>query len=94
MAYSGGKDSTYTLQVLKQHYGLRVLALTLDNGFVSDSAFSNMRNVTDKLGIDHIIFKPRFDLMKQIFRRASEEDIYSKKHLKGQAQSAPHASAL
>lgn len=81
MAYSGGKDSTYTLQVLKEHYGLRVLALTLDNGFVSDIAFSNMRNVTDKLGIDHIIFKPRFDLMKQIFRRASEEDIYSRKTL-------------
>ena len=81
MAYSGGKDSTYTLQVLKEHYGLRVLAITLDNGFVSDIAFSNMRNVTDKLGIDHIIFKPRFDLMKQIFRRASEEDIYSRKTL-------------
>lgn len=34
MAYSGGKDSTYTLMVLVRHYRLRVLALTFDSGFM------------------------------------------------------------
>lgn len=81
MAYSGGKDSTYTLKVLKERYGLNVLALTIDNGFISEQAFRNMCAVTDNLGVDHMIFKPRFDLMKQIFRRAAEDDIYSKKTL-------------
>jgi tRNA(Ile)-lysidine synthase TilS/MesJ len=81
MAYSGGKDSTYTLQVLKKRYNLRVLALTLDNGFISEGAFRNMCSVTDSLGVDHMIFKPRFDLMKRIFLGAAKEDIYSKKTL-------------
>ena len=30
MAYSGGKDSTYTLWILKKKYDLRILALTFD----------------------------------------------------------------
>lgn len=81
VAFSGGKDSTYTLQVLRERYNLRVLALTIDNGFISERAFRNMCSVTDNLGVDHLIFKPRFDLMKQIFRKAAEEDIYSKKTL-------------
>lgn len=81
VAFSGGKDSTYTLQVLRERYNLRVLALTIDNGFISERAFRNMCSVTDNLGVDHMIFKPRFDLMKQIFRKAAEEDIYSKKTL-------------
>lgn len=81
MAYSGGKDSTYTLMVLKKRYNLRVLALTMDNGFISEGAFRNMCSVTDNLGVDHMIFKPRFDLMKRIFLGAAKEDIYSKKTL-------------
>ena len=81
MAYSGGKDSTYTLKILRDRYDLRVLALTLDNGFVSEQAFRNMCHVTENLGVDHIIFKPRFDLMKKIFRGAAANDIYSKKTL-------------
>lgn len=81
MAYSGGKDSTYTLKVLKERYKLRTLALSVDNGFISEQAFRNMNVVTEKLGVDHIIFRPRFDLMRKIFIKASEEDIYSKKTL-------------
>jgi hypothetical protein len=81
MAYSGGKDSTYTLMVLRRRYGLRVLALTVDNGFVSEKAFCNMRAVVENVGADHLIYKPRFDLMKKIFLRTSEEDIYSRKTL-------------
>ena len=34
MAFSGGKDSTYTLYILKEKYKMNVLALTFDNGFI------------------------------------------------------------
>ena len=34
MSWSGGKDSTYTLALLKEDLGIRVLAFTFDNGFV------------------------------------------------------------
>jgi len=34
LAYSGGKDSTYTLSILTRRYKLKVLAFVFDNGFV------------------------------------------------------------
>jgi len=81
MCYSGGKDSTYTLAVLKETYGLNVLALTLDNGFVSDQASRNIRNVVEILGIDHIFFKPSFQVLAKIFRTCATEDIFPPKTL-------------
>lgn len=81
MAYSGGKDSTYTLALLKEKYHLKILALTLDNGFLSPVAIKNIKNVVEKLDIDHILFKPRFDLLKKIFKTATEQDIFSRKTL-------------
>ena len=38
LALSGGKESSYTLSLLREHYGLRVLAVTFDNGFISPQA--------------------------------------------------------
>lgn len=81
IAYSGGKDSTYTLKVLRERYNLRILALTIDNGFISERAFRNMCAVSENLGVDHLIFRPKFDLMKNVFLKSAENDIYSKKTL-------------
>ncbi len=50
---SGGKDSTYVLCRLVD-MGLRVLAFTLDNGYISEQAKDNIRRVVDTLGVDHI----------------------------------------
>lgn len=52
MGMSGGIDSSYSAYVAKQH-GLRVLALHMDNGWNSDDAALNIKNVTQKLGIDY-----------------------------------------
>ena len=49
---SGGKDSTYVLCRLVD-MGYRVLAFTLDNGYISAEAKANIRRVVDELGIDH-----------------------------------------
>jgi tRNA(Ile)-lysidine synthase TilS/MesJ len=81
MCYSGGKDSTHTLAILKEEYGLNVLALSVDNGFVSEQATRNIRAVVEKLGVDHIFFKPRFDILARIFRHCAERDIYPSKAL-------------
>jgi len=67
MCYSGGKDSTYTLKVIKEEYRLNILAITFDNGFLSDQAVKNIHTIVENLGIDHILFKPRFDMLKKIF---------------------------
>lgn len=50
---SGGKDSTYALCRLVD-MGLNVLAFTLDNGYISESAKANIRRVVKTLGVDHI----------------------------------------
>jgi hypothetical protein len=75
-SWSGGKDSTYILLLLKREYDLRVLAFTFDNGFVSPAAFENMRVVSESLGIDHIIVKPSFTTLRQVFTRSAEPDMY------------------
>lgn len=81
MAYSGGKDSTYTLDLFKNHFNLRLLALAFDHGFVSPYAMKNMRAVTERLGVDHIIFKPNFEVMKKVFTLSIHGHLYSKKTL-------------
>src|SRR4030042_5973734 len=49
MAYSGGKDSTYILYTLAKRYGMKILALTFDNGFISSRALLNITHMTDML---------------------------------------------
>ncbi len=79
MAYSGGKDSTYTLELFIKRYDLRVLALTFDNGFISPFAIENIQCVTDQLGVDHIFIRPNFPLLKRIFATAARRDLFPPK---------------
>ena len=52
--FSGGKDSTYMLSRMVREYGLNVLSFSLDNGYISDEAKQNVRNVVDLLGVEHV----------------------------------------
>lgn len=79
--FSGGKDSTYTLQLATKKYGLKVLAFTLDNGFISNVAFKNINRVVDFLGIDHIVFRPSQPKMKSILKASTLFPIYNRRTL-------------
>ena len=81
MSWSGGKDSTYVLWLMRHEYNLRVLAFTFDNGFVSPVAFDNMRTVADNLGIDHVIIRPGFHFLRQVFVASLAPDMYPPKAL-------------
>lgn len=81
VCYSGGKDSTYTVAALKEDYGLNLLAVSLDNGFISNQAVSNIKMVVEKLGIDHVFLKPRYDILSKVFRCCAEKDIFAPKTL-------------
>lgn len=48
---SGGTDSSYLLHIAKE-YGLRVLAVNLDNGWSSDIAVKNIKVITNALNYD------------------------------------------
>ncbi|MEM9921369.1 MAG: amino acid adenylation domain-containing protein [Bacteroidota bacterium] len=64
MLLSGGKDSSYALAKLAE-MGLNVLALTLDNGYISEGAKTNIRRIVGELKIDHVF--ARTDAMNAIF---------------------------
>lgn len=50
---SGGKDSSYALARLVE-MDLKVLAFTLDNGYISEQAKANIKRVVNTLEVDHI----------------------------------------
>ncbi|SMF56895.1 hypothetical protein SAMN02745866_03653 [Alteromonadaceae bacterium Bs31] len=81
VCYSGGKDSTYTLQLAIEKYKLRVLAFTLDNDFISPAAWGNIRTVTNNLGVDHVVFKPNVKHFNAITKASVENAIYNKNTL-------------
>jgi len=70
--YSGGKDSSLALSIASRRLGLRVLAFTLDNGFLSAGAADNMRRVLDGLGVDHVLFRPPGTVMRPLYRISME----------------------
>jgi acyl carrier protein len=51
---SGGKDSTYMLYQLCG-LGVKPLVFTLDNGFISEEAKTNMRLVAQSLGVELVV---------------------------------------
>ncbi len=54
VCHSGGKDSTYLLDLFKNTYGLRVLAVTMCLGVNSPTAKENIAMSTRQLGVDHL----------------------------------------
>lgn len=73
---SGGTDSTYQLH-LANELGLRVLAVHFDNGWNSEIAVSNIKKVTDRLGIDLVTYVVDWEEFKDLqlsFLKASTPD--------------------
>ncbi len=52
LGVSGGADSCYLGYIIKEH-GLRPVAVHMDNGWNSEKAVVNIKNITRKLGIDY-----------------------------------------
>lgn len=53
--FSGGRDSTYSLHIIKKELGLNPIAFTYDWGMVTDLARRNAARVCGKLGVENII---------------------------------------
>jgi N-acetyl sugar amidotransferase len=74
---SGGVDSTYVAYLTKQ-FGLRPLAVHLDNGWNSELAVKNIENIISKLKIDLYTLVINWEEFKDIqlsYLRASVVDI-------------------
>ena len=73
---SGGVDSTYVAYLTKK-YGLRPLAVHLDNGWDSELAVNNIHKALNTLGIDlhtHVIDWEEFRDLQLSFLKASTPD--------------------
>ena len=79
VAYSGGKDSTYTLYLLQERYDLRLLAYSFDNWYQSERAKRNIRAVLSNINVDHMTIMPGFGGMKRIVLESMSDDMYSAK---------------
>ena len=67
--FSGGKDSTYMIHRIQSEFPrLRLLAYTIDNGFMSPVAKDNMYELIGKLHVDHIFARPDKEFYKRLFR--------------------------
>lgn len=81
LAYSGGKDSSYTLRLLRRDFNLRALAITFNHGFVSEQALRNIRRITSALEVDHLMVSPNRRILCQAFRQSIDSDLYPIKAL-------------
>ncbi len=81
LAYSGGKDSTFTLYKLREKFNVSVLAVTIDNGFLTEKCRQNIHEATANLGVDSITIKPSFSKLAKIFNLSATHEMYPKKSL-------------
>lgn len=57
MGLSGGLDSSY-LAYLGHKWGLRVLAIHIDDGFDTEVSKSNLKKLIEKTGFEYVVIKP------------------------------------
>lgn len=65
--YSGGKDSSFLLYLLKEVYGLRVKAVMVDNGFENAEIWKTMKDFPKRLGVELEIIKPDEKIFRELF---------------------------
>jgi hypothetical protein len=67
---SGGKDSAYVLYRLISDYGLHVLAVTYDNGFLTPYAHENVRSIVQTTQVEHLFYRPQWEAFRAFYRAA------------------------
>lgn len=75
---SGGVDSSYVAYLVKKVYGLRPLAVHLDNGWNSELAVRNIDKIVDRLEIDlvtDVLDWEEFRSLQRSFLKASVLDM-------------------
>ena len=69
VAFSGGRDSSYGLHLLKTELGMTPLAFTYDWGLVTDLARRNQARLCGALGVEHVIRAANIPAQRRYIRR-------------------------
>lgn len=70
--FSGGRDSTYSLHIVKKELGLNPIAFTYDWGMVTDLARRNIARVCGKLGVENIVVSADIKWKRENIRKNIE----------------------
>ncbi len=69
IGFSGGRDSAFGLDYIKNTLGLHPITFTYDWGMVNDLARRNQARVVGKLGIEHIVISADIRTKRQNIRK-------------------------
>lgn len=67
--FSGGRDSTYSLHLIKKELQLNPIAFTYDWGLVTDLARRNIARVCGKLGVENIVVSANIQWKRENIRK-------------------------
>lgn len=68
--FSGGKDSTYTLNYLVREYKVKPLVIQFNHGFMRPTLNKNNERTFKKLGVDVLSFTPNWKVVKRLMKEA------------------------
>jgi predicted PP-loop superfamily ATPase len=66
---SGGRDSSYVLYLCRKVFNLKCLAITFDNGFLSDHAKQNIKKACEYLGAHHVYFSFDRNFIMNLYKK-------------------------
>ncbi len=72
LPFSGGRDSTYVLHVVKEELGLNPVTYTYDWGMVTDLARRNIARICGQLGVENIIVAANIHWKRENIRKNIE----------------------
>ena len=67
--FSGGRDSTYSLHIVKKELNLNPIAFTYDWGMVTDLARRNIARACGKLGVENIVVSANINWKRENIRK-------------------------
>ncbi|TXI91381.1 MAG: N-acetyl sugar amidotransferase [Burkholderiaceae bacterium] len=67
---SGGKDSFFQAHVLVKVYGLKPLAVTFNQNWVSETGFYNLQRCLEVFDLDHMQFTPARTLVNRLAKKS------------------------
>jgi len=67
---SGGKDSFFQAHVLTKVYGVKPLAVTFNQNWVSETGFYNLQRCLEVFELDHLQFTPARGLVNRLAKKS------------------------
>ncbi len=67
---SGGKDSSFQLHILVKVYKLTPLAVTFSHNWWTKTGEYNLKNILEKLNVDHMMYTPNRGLINKLARKS------------------------